>query len=100
MKEATDAAIQKDLEEKYKPRVLAGIQEFVRDFGERQGYGLETVSNETADKMMQEEFKTFKELTKYNNANFGNDLYILYRFKYDENLGDIYTIETIIYNDL
>ena len=99
--EATDAAIQQDLEEVYKPKGLAGIQEFVTDFGERQGYKLIKVAHETADKMMQGAFKTIDELKRYEEQvtdfNGASGIHILYSKKPNPNDGDdIEIIETII----
>ena len=97
--EATDAAIQQDFEEVYKPKGLAGIQEFVNKFGEFQGYELEAVSIKTADLMMHGQFQTMKELKEYDFSvkNRNNTIHILYRKKPNPNGGkDLEIIETII----
>ena len=101
--EATDAAIQQDLEEVYKPKGLAGIQEFVNKFGEFQGYELEAVSIKTADLMMHGQFQTMEELTKYNRDSASvrdTMIYILFRKEPNPNGGkELTIIETIIINE-
>ena len=93
--EATDAAIQKDLEEVYKPKGLAGIQEFVNKFGEFQKYELKQISKQAANKMILGEFETMDNLDTFD-QDYNPSIYILFR---NTRNNEKQIIETIIYDE-
>ena len=83
---------------------LDTVREFVNTWSHVEFFEwkLMSISGETATKLILGEFETFEELetSKFENKDFLNNIYILYRKSSDDNLDRfIYEVETIFFDE-